>query len=107
MFYLEISIFFLIFYLVICTKIEYNKSNLECTITLVSFEPTSTLNGIPTLSCGCQASTRKRIAGEGKSMIAVTHLALLGVKRQEAAFWVNNKALRDTEEKSSPGGLLF
>ena len=84
---MKFSIIFLRFYLVICGIIEYNRDNLECTITLVYFEPTFTLNGIPTLSCGCQASTRKRIAGEGKSMIAVTHLALLGVKRQEPAFW--------------------
>ena len=55
--------------------IAYNESNLRCAITLVYFEPTFTLNGIPPLSCGCQASTRKRIAGEGKSMVAVTHLA--------------------------------
>ena len=27
-----------------------------------------------------------RIAGEGKSLVAVAHLALLGVKRQEPAF---------------------
>jgi len=56
---------------------------------LVSFEPTFTLNGIPILSHGCQASTRclhYRIAGEGKSVIAVTHLALLGVKKQGASF---------------------
>ena len=65
----------------------YNISNLRCSITPVSFEPTFTLNGIPILPCGCQASTHMRIAGEGKSMVAVTHLALLGVKRQEPAFW--------------------
>ena len=60
---------------------------LKCSTTLVNFEPTDTLNGIPILSYSCQASTRKRIAGEGKSMIAVAHLAWLGVKRQEPAFW--------------------
>jgi len=26
-------------------------------------------------------------AGEGKSLVAVAHLASLGVKRQEPAFW--------------------
>ncbi len=40
---------------------------------------------------GCQALTRRqvppRIGREGKSLTAVTHLALLGVKKQEAAFW--------------------
>lgn len=51
------------------------------------FEPTDTLNGIPTLPYRCQAPTRKRIGGEGKSKVAVTHLALLGVKVQEPAFW--------------------
>ena len=28
-----------------------------------------------------------RIGREGKSLVAVTHLASLGVKKQEAAFW--------------------
>lgn len=28
-----------------------------------------------------------RIGREGKCKVAVTHLALLGVKRQETAFW--------------------
>ena len=49
----------------------------------------------------CQASTHMRIAGEGKSLVAVTHLALLGVKRQEPAFW------DDTKEKSSPMDCFF
>lgn len=41
------------------------------------FEPTVTLNGIPTLSCGCQASSSHgHCAGEGRSMVAVTHLAI-------------------------------
>ena len=62
----------------------YNKGNLKCSITLVSFEPTFTLNGIPILSCGCQASTRKRIAGEGKSMVAVTHLAMARSQKARA-----------------------
>ena len=64
----------------------YNEFNLRCAITLVYFEPTDTLKGIPILPGGCQAPTRMRIAGEGKSLVAVTHLALLGVKRQEPAF---------------------
>ena len=53
-----------------------NISNLKCAITLVYFEPTFTLNGIPISSCGCQASTHMRIAGEGKCMAAVAHLAI-------------------------------
>ena len=45
------------------------------------------------MPCGCQALTprrawNERIAREGKSMTAVTHLAWLGVKEQDAAFWV-------------------
>ena len=57
--------------------------------TLVSFEPTFTLNGIPILPSGCQALTHfVRIGREGKRLVAVTHLALLGVKKQDAAFWV-------------------
>ena len=28
------------------------------------------------------------LEGKSKALVAVTHLALLGVKRQEAAFWV-------------------
>lgn len=67
---------YLYFHLVKWVNIEYNKNNLKCSITLVIFEPTVTLNGIPILPYGCQASTRKRIAGEGKSMVAVAHLAL-------------------------------
>ena len=59
--------------------------------TLVSFEPTFTLNGIPILPSGCQAPLRKKTSGEGKSVVAVTHLALLGVKRQEPAFWAYTK----------------
>ena len=53
----------------------------------------------------CQVAVRlsliARIGREGKSVVAVTHLALLGVKKQEAAFWGY------TKEKSSPYGLLF
>ena len=37
--------------------IGYNRNNLRCLITPVSFEPTFTLNGIPILSGGCQALT--------------------------------------------------
>ena len=36
---------------------RYNILNLRCTITLTSFEPTFTLNGIPILPSGCQALT--------------------------------------------------
>ena len=36
--------------------------------TLVSFEPTFTLNGIPILPGRCQAFTRKRIAEEDKRL---------------------------------------
>ena len=36
---------------------RYNILNLRCAITLVSFEPTFTLNGIPILPSGCQALT--------------------------------------------------
>ncbi len=39
------------------SQIGYNESNLRCAITFVSFEPTFTLNGIPILPNGCQAST--------------------------------------------------
>lgn len=79
--------FFIEFPVVKSDKIEYNKINLKCTITPVYFEPTDTLNGIPKSLYGCQAPTRKRIGGEGKSIAAVTHLARLGVRRQEPAFW--------------------
>ena len=34
----------------------YNKCNLECAIISCYFEPTDTLNGIPTLPYRCQAS---------------------------------------------------
>ena len=36
---------------------RYNILNLRCGITLTSFEPTFTLNGIPILPSGCQALT--------------------------------------------------
>ena len=70
------------------TWIGYNKDNLKCATTPVSFEPTDTLNGIPILPCGCQALTsREGLEGKAEALAAVTHLALLGVKRQEPAFW--------------------
>ncbi len=49
----------------------------------------------------------KRIGREGKSEVAVTHLALLGVKKQEAAFSGKCKQICHTKEKSSPSRLLF
>ena len=64
-------------------------------VTLVNFEPTFTLNGIPILPSGCQAPLRKKLSGEGKSEVAVTHLASLGVKRQEPAFWGFTKDKRE------------
>ena len=39
----------------------------------------------------CQASGFRPYAVEGRSMVAVTHLALLGVKIQDSAFWGNTK----------------
>ena len=63
--------------------------------TLVSFEPTFTLNGIPISPSGCQAPLLRKTPGEGKSKVAVTHLALLGVKIQEPAFWGFTKDKRE------------
>lgn len=40
---------------------------------------------------GCHASGYKPYAVEGRSMVAVTHLALLGVKIQDSAFRVIQK----------------
>ena len=37
------------------------------------------------------------LEGKAKALVAVTHLALLGVREQEAAFWAH-----DTEEEGSP-----
>ena len=52
------------------------------------FEPTDTLNGSPILPGSCQAPTSSEgLEGKVKVLVAVTHLALLGVKRQEPAFW--------------------
>ena len=42
------------------------------------------------------------LEGKAKALVAVTHLALLGVREQKAAFWAYN-----TEEEGSPLGLLF
>ena len=39
----------------------------------------------------CQASGFRPYAVEGRSMVAVTHLALLGVKIQDSAFWGTQK----------------
>ena len=48
--------------------IGYNKINLKCATTPVSFEPTDTLNGIPILPCGCQALTSKEgLEGKAKA----------------------------------------
>ena len=61
------------------------------------FEPTFTLNGIPISARRCQAIIAQ---WKAEALFAVTHLALLGVKRQEPAF-------RVTKEKNSPVGLFF
>lgn len=52
------------------------------------FEPTFTLNGMLTLEHGCQAFIVQRKA---EVLSAAAHLALLGVKIQEPAFWVTNE----------------
>jgi len=44
---------------------EYNIGNLKCSIQPVVFEPTFTLNGIPTLSVRCRAKVTA-FAGERK-----------------------------------------
>lgn len=62
------------------------------------FEPTDTLNGILILPYRCQASGFRPYAVEGRSMVAVTHLALLGVKIQDPAFWGN---IQKMEKQSS------
>ena len=73
---------------VFCGQFGYNRDNLKCSIKSCYFEPTDTLNGIPTLSYRCQASSLfGHCAVEDRSMVAVTHLALLGVKIQDTAFW--------------------
>ena len=61
---------------------RYNILNLRCTITLTSFEPTFTLNGIPILPSGCQALTPQGgIGRKAKGWLWLPTLALLGVKR--------------------------
>ena len=61
------------------------------------FEPTFTLNGIPILARRCQAIIAQ---WKAEALFAVTHLALLGVKRQEPAF-------RVTKEKTVLRGCFF
>lgn len=61
-----------------------------------NFEPTFTLNGIPISVSGCQASD---FAVEGRSLLAVTHLAWLGVKIQGPAFWGFNKRSEDSTHR--------
>ena len=55
---------------------RYNILNLRCTITLTSFEPTFTLNGIPILLTGWKASCE----WTSECLAAVAHLASLGVE---------------------------
>ena len=52
------------------------------------FEPTFTLNGILILEHRCQAFIAQ---SKAEVLPAVAHLALLGVKIQEPAFWVTNE----------------
>mgnify|MGYP007108067674 CR=1 FL=1 len=68
----------------------------------VYLEPTFTLNGIPISLCGCQASTRKRIAGEGKSIVAVTHLTTVRSQKAGAGILGIHRI-----RKSSMNVLLF
>ena len=42
------------------------------------------------------------LEGKAKALVAVTHLALLGVREQGAAFWAF-----DTEEEGSPSGAAL
>ena len=74
-----------------CALPIYNRINLKCTTKSCYFEPTDTLNGILILPYGCHASGYKPYAVEGRSMVAVTHLAWLGVKIQDSAFRGNTK----------------
>ena len=76
---------------VICHYLGYNRINLKCTTKSCYFEPTDTLNGILILPYRCQASGFRPYAVEDRSMVAVTHLALLGVKIQDPAFWGSTK----------------
>ena len=61
----------------------YNISNLKCWISCY-FEPTFTLNGIPILWDGCQASISQRKA---EVTLRSPTWRELGVKVQEPAFW--------------------
>ena len=76
---------------VICYYLGYNRNNLKCAIKSCYFEPTDTLNGILILPYRCQASGFRPYAVEDRSMVAVTHLALLGVKIQDTAFRGNKR----------------
>ena len=68
------------------------------------FEPTFTLNGIPILARRCQAIIAQ---WKAEALFAVTHLALLGVKKQEAAFWGYNKCAYTEEERAVLLGCSF
>jgi len=48
-----------------------------------------------------------RIGREGKSLIAVTHLALLGVKKQEAAFWGKANEIAIRKKRAVPVDCSF
>ena len=61
----------------------YNISNLKCWISCY-FEPTFTLNGIPILCDGCQASICQRKA---EVTLRSPTWRELGVKVQEPTFW--------------------
>ena len=54
-------------------------------------EPTFTLNGTPILQNSMPSLPAFADAVEGSECAAVTHLALLGVKIQETAFWVKKQ----------------
>ena len=64
-------------------KNRYNISNLKCWISCY-FEPTFTLNGIPILCDGCQASISQRKA---EVTLRSPTWRELGVKVQEPTFW--------------------
>ena len=67
--------------------------------TPVIFEPTFTLNGIPILP---DRMSGRHYAAEDRRTVAVTHLAMLGVKKQEAAFWGYER-----KEQPSMAALFF
>lgn len=96
----------------------YNKANLECTIKLVSFEPTFTFMGFLYRRTAVRPSLPgmpgiRGLQGKAKVSVAVTHLALLGVKKQDAALWVmkQKRTKRNTKDKEQLLGsqwlLLF